>query len=91
MTSEQEEWQLRASIALDAAIAGGHLITYAELADAAATALMAAGPERFVELTAALGVARALLVTPNGEQMATAAMQARLDAAEREHNQLCEL
>ena len=35
MTSEQEEWQLRASIALDAAIAGGHLITYAELADAA--------------------------------------------------------
>ena len=35
MTSEREEWQLRASIALDAAIAGGHLITYAELADAA--------------------------------------------------------
>ena len=35
MTSEQKEWQLRASIALDAAIAGGHLITYAELADAA--------------------------------------------------------
>ena len=35
MTSEQEEWQLRASIALDAAITGGHLITYAELADAA--------------------------------------------------------
>ena len=35
MTTEQREWQLRASIALDAAIAGGHLITYAELADAA--------------------------------------------------------
>ena len=35
MTSKQQEWQLRASIALDAAIAGGHLITYAELADAA--------------------------------------------------------
>ena len=35
MTSEQQKWQLRASIALDAAIAGRHLITYAELADAA--------------------------------------------------------
>ena len=35
MTSKQQEWQLRASIALDAAIAGGHLITYAELAEAA--------------------------------------------------------
>ena len=35
MTSKQQEWQLPASIALDAAIAGGHLITYAELADAA--------------------------------------------------------
>ena len=35
MTLEQQEWQLRASIALDAAITSRHLITYAELADAA--------------------------------------------------------
>ena len=47
MTSEQQEWQLRASIALDAAIAGGHLITYAELADAARIP----APQRIHKLT----------------------------------------
>ena len=47
MTSEQQEWQLRASIALDAAIAGGHLITYAELADTAGIAT----PHRIHKLT----------------------------------------
>ena len=35
MIVNQKEWQLRATMALDAAIASGHLITYAELADAA--------------------------------------------------------
>ena len=47
MTSKQQEWQLRASIALDAAIAGGHLITYAELADAARVS----APHRIHKLT----------------------------------------
>ena len=35
MKENHENWQLRAGVALDAAIASGHLVTYAELADAA--------------------------------------------------------
>jgi len=51
-----------------------------ELADAAATALMAAGPDRFEALAARLGVKLALLVTNRGELLATDAMRARLAA-----------
>ncbi|MFQ5634172.1 MAG: FAD:protein FMN transferase [Gammaproteobacteria bacterium] len=51
----------------------------AELADAAATALMAAGPERFMRLTARLGIGLAMLVTTNGDIVATPAMRDRLD------------
>ena len=35
MAEEKEEWQLRAAMALDTAMASGHLITYAELCDTA--------------------------------------------------------
>ena len=35
MVNEQTEWQRRASMALDSAIASRHLISYSELADAA--------------------------------------------------------
>ena len=35
MMNDQIDWQIRASLALDSAIASRHLITYAELADAA--------------------------------------------------------
>lgn len=50
-----------------------------ELADAAATALMAAGPERFHALVEQLGIRFALLVRPDGELLATPAMRARLE------------
>jgi len=52
----------------------------AEFADAVATALMAAGPERFDALTARMGIRLAMLVTTGGDIMTTAAMRARLDA-----------
>lgn len=52
-----------------------------ELADAAATALMAAGPERFEALAERLGIGIALLVTPDGKVLSTAAMRQRLQAA----------
>lgn len=51
----------------------------AELADAAATALMAAGPEHFLTLAAQLDVHLALLVTSAGEMLTTRDMQARLE------------
>ena len=47
MTQEQNDWQFRAGIALDAAIASDHLITYAELADAA----QVSAPHRIHKLT----------------------------------------
>lgn len=53
-----------------------------ELADAAATALMAAGPEHFDSLASRLGIELALLVTHDGQIMTTPAMQARLQAAD---------
>lgn len=56
----------------------------AELADAAATALMAAGPGRFDALAARLGISVALLVTIDGEIIMTPAMAARLQPTE--HN-----
>ena len=54
----------------------------AELADAAATALMAAGPERFETMAARMGIRLAMLVTTGGDIMTTAAMRARLAAGE---------
>jgi thiamine biosynthesis lipoprotein len=63
----------------------------AELADAAATALMAAGPERFLELAARLDVRLALLVTTEGEILTTQGMQARLDGPGVQHNAPTEL
>lgn len=53
----------------------------AELADAAATALMAAGPEHFETMAGRMGIRLAMLVTAGGEIMTTTAMRARLDAA----------
>ncbi|MEZ5564826.1 MAG: FAD:protein FMN transferase [Gammaproteobacteria bacterium] len=50
----------------------------AELADAASTALMVAGPDRFRELCAALSIRDALLITTDGEWLATATMAERL-------------
>ena len=51
----------------------------AELADAASTALMVAGPTRFSEICGRLGIKAALLVTSNGELLATPAMARRLE------------
>jgi thiamine biosynthesis lipoprotein len=50
-----------------------------EMADAAATALMAAGPDRFDALTARMGIRLALLVAADGEILTTDAMAARFD------------
>ena len=50
----------------------------AELADAASTALMVAGPARFHEVSAALGISAALLVAPTGELLTTPEMAIRL-------------
>ncbi len=52
-----------------------------ELADAAATALMAAGPERFAALAERLGIGLALLVTSDGRVLTTEAMRDRLVGA----------
>jgi thiamine biosynthesis lipoprotein len=50
----------------------------AELADAASTALMVAGPGRFRDVSAALGIVSALMITTSGELLATPGMTARL-------------
>ena len=50
----------------------------AELADAASTALMVAGPTRFHSVCASLGIIDALLVTTSGELLTTPGMAARL-------------
>ncbi|MBL8199934.1 MAG: FAD:protein FMN transferase [Chromatiales bacterium] len=50
----------------------------AELADAASTALMVAGPGRFREVCAALGIADALLITTTGDVLTTPGMATRL-------------
>ncbi len=50
----------------------------AELADAAATALMVGGPARFTALCASLGLSDALLIGPRGEMLATPGMEERL-------------
>ncbi|MEO8444296.1 MAG: FAD:protein FMN transferase [Gammaproteobacteria bacterium] len=50
----------------------------AELADAASTALMVAGPRRFEALCAALQLRDALLITTTGELLTTPGMAARL-------------
>lgn len=55
--------------------------TDAELADAAATALMVAGPDRFDEITGRMGITTALLVTPDGQLITTPAMAQRIAAA----------
>jgi len=49
-----------------------------ELADAAATALMVAGPSRFDEITARMGITTALLINYAGELSMTATMQRRI-------------
>ena len=49
-----------------------------ELADAASTALMVGGPERFLDLCAALGIADAMLITTTGILHATPSLRARL-------------
>jgi thiamine biosynthesis lipoprotein len=49
------------------------------LADIAATALMVAGPARFGDLSARLGVRCALLLTEENEMIVTAPMQARIE------------
>ncbi len=50
----------------------------AELADAASTALMVAGPAGFSELCAALSIRDALLITTDGKLLATPSMARRL-------------
>jgi len=49
-----------------------------ELADAATTALMVAGPARFLDVSAALGIVDALLITTTGDLLTTPGMAARL-------------
>jgi thiamine biosynthesis lipoprotein len=50
-----------------------------ELANAAATALMVGGPERFTELTDKLGIECALLAAEDGRLLMTPCMQRRLE------------
>lgn len=54
------------------------LAANAEWADGASTALMVAGPARLLDVSAALNIDYALLVTDNGELFATPAMAERL-------------
>jgi thiamine biosynthesis lipoprotein len=54
------------------------LATDAELADAATTALMVAGPTRFREVSEALGIVDALLITTSRELLMTPGMADRL-------------
>lgn len=56
------------------------LATDAELADAATTALMVAGPAGFARLCATLSIRDALLVTDDGQLLATPSMASRLRA-----------
>lgn len=51
---------------------------HAALADAAATALLVAGPRRWAEVAQAMGVEQVLVVHRDGRQQATPAMQRRL-------------
>ena len=51
-----------------------------ELADAAATALMVAGPQRFAEIAARMGIDSALLIETDTRQHMTPTMQLRLTA-----------
>ncbi len=53
----------------------------AELADAAATALMVAGPDRFEEIAGRMGITTALLVTTDGTLLTTPAMAQRIASA----------
>lgn len=54
------------------------LATDAELADAASTALMVAGPEAFLDVCVSLGISDALLVTTRGDLVTTPGMASRL-------------
>jgi len=54
------------------------LAANAELADAASTALMVAGPARFGAVSRALGIRDALLITTTGDLLTTPGMAARL-------------
>lgn len=53
----------------------------AELADAAATALMAAGPTKFARIARRMGISTAMLVTNEGEILVTDRMAARIEDA----------
>lgn len=53
------------------------------LADAAATALLVAGPDEFEEITANLGLDEALIVTASGDLRLTGAMEKRLNWPDR--------
>jgi thiamine biosynthesis lipoprotein len=65
--------------------AGTTVISHdAELADAAATALMVAGPGRFVEIAGRMGVDTALLVADDGRIFQTERMRTRLRAKPRD-------
>jgi len=50
-----------------------------ELADAAATALMAAGPKRFEQIATQMGIACAMLVTTRGDVLMTPMMVKRIE------------
>ena len=52
----------------------------AERADAAATALMVAGPARFSEIAARMGIDTALLIDVTGQRQVLPAMASRLEA-----------
>lgn len=52
----------------------------AALADAAATALLVAGPQRWARVAAHMGVQQVLVVHADGHQVATPALQPRLEA-----------
>jgi thiamine biosynthesis lipoprotein len=53
----------------------------AELADAAATALMAAGPKNFARIAGQMGISTAMLVTDEGEILLTDTMAERIEDA----------
>lgn len=56
-----------------------------ELADAAATALMAAGPQRFRHIAAKMGIECAMLVTSGGDILMTPRMAERLETGGTAH------
>ena len=69
MAGTSTTFSIRAPAGPPAVPAGTTVISRdAELADAAATALMVAGPERFAEIAAHMGIDTALLVSSDGQR-----------------------